>query len=88
MGPNYAIDSGIDGTIVERTPADQVGPSGWMVRCVCGYKAGPFATGAVEHVNKVRDTHEKQCLWPRDAGTGFMSRARLSPGKWCTADLH
>ena len=72
---SYTIDDTVDGTIVERIPRGSAGPSGWMVRCICGYKAGPFAAGTVEYTNKVRDKHESECLWPRDAGTGWMSGA-------------
>lgn len=63
----YAIDTEITGTVVQRTPREAAGPSGWMVRCVCGYKAGPFAAGLVQHANKVRDQHETECLWPKAA---------------------
>lgn len=51
---------------MERTPSEGVsGPHGWMVRCVCGYKAGPYAAGLVHTANGIRDQHEKICLWPR-----------------------
>lgn len=62
---SYAIDTEITGTVVERTPRDQAGPSGWMVRCVCGYKAGPYAAGLVQYANQIRDRHEAACLWPK-----------------------
>ncbi|MBS2532213.1 hypothetical protein KGQ20_05460 [Catenulispora sp. NF23] len=64
---SYAIDSEITGTVVERTPRGQAEPFGWMIRCVCGYKAGPYAAGLVIYANKVRDRHETSCLWPKGA---------------------
>lgn len=64
---SYAIEAEIVGTVVERTPRDQAGPSGWMVRCICGYKAGPYAAGLVQHANEIRDQHEAECLWPKAA---------------------
>lgn len=65
----YAIDTEIVGTVVERTPRDQSGPSGWMVRCSCGYKAGPYAAGLVQHANDIRVQHEAECLRPRAAAS-------------------